>query len=63
MKEVMERIIESKLQARRKAAALPIEEKLRILDQLREELLVGLAGHRAGAKKRVVQTSQSKKPR
>ena len=58
MKEGMERIIESKLQARRKAAALPIEEKLRILDQLREELLVGLAGHRKGTQKRVVPTLQ-----
>lgn len=57
MKEGMDRIIECKRQARRKAAALPIEEKLRILDQLREELLVGLAEHRRGTKKRVVQSS------
>jgi len=63
MNEGIERIIESKRRARLKAAALPIEEKLRMLDQLREELLVGLAGHRSGTQKKVGQISQSKKPR
>jgi hypothetical protein len=51
MKTAMQKIIETKREARRKIIALPIEEKLRILDQLRDELLVGLASQRAGERR------------
>ena len=42
----LQRIFESKRQFRRELAALPIEEKLRLLDALRERHLT-LVNHRA----------------
>jgi hypothetical protein len=46
MKKQTNRAFESKRRTRREIQALPFEDKLRILERLREDLIVGLADHR-----------------
>ncbi len=56
------KIIESKRRTRRELQALPFEEKLRILERLREDLIIGLANQRSTTGKRATKTPPDQKP-
>ncbi|PYJ93768.1 MAG: hypothetical protein DME54_09560 [Verrucomicrobia bacterium] len=62
MKGYFERISESKRDFRRRLAALPIAEKLRLLDSLRERMLAIRRGSNAVAtRKTIVQETPSER--
>ncbi|PYI82529.1 MAG: hypothetical protein DMF09_14190 [Verrucomicrobia bacterium] len=62
MKGYFERIGESKRDFRRRLAALPIAEKLRLLDSLRERMLAIRRGSNAVAtRKTIVQETPSER--
>ena len=56
------KIIESKRRTRRELQALPFEEKLQILERLREDLIIGLANQRTATGKLAAKAPPDPKP-